>query len=335
MVTFRTNKVLQRGAVYCLSVWVSFLLAGCDRNATGADAPYPTRAVTVVVPWAAGGGTDRVARFWADAFRQSFGRPFTVVNRTGGAGVVGHTATATAAPNGHTIGIATIELVQMRHMGLTALSYEAFDFIIQMNADPAGVIVRKDAPWQNINELIDDIRRNPGKLHFSGTGVGGIWDLSRIGMMLAADLPVDSTVWVPSQGATPAIVELLGGHIDVITCSLPEAQSQLESGDLRALAVMGDERLPQFPDVPTLKESGIDWTSMAWRGIVVPKGTPPEILEILRERAEQIVHSDAYREFMARNGFGIASRVGDDFARYVAEQDRIWGEIIRASGYGK
>ena len=213
------------------------------------------------------------------------------------------------------------------------MSHEAFEYIIQMNADPAGVIVRKDAPWQNIGQLIDHIRRNPGKLQFSGTAVGGSWDLSRIGMIQAAGLPVDSTVWIPSQGAAPAIVELLGGHIDVITCSLPEAQSQLESGDFRALAVMSDERQPGFPNVPTLKESGINWSSEAWRGITVPKGTPPEIVRMLRERAQQIARSDAYREFMSRNGFGIVIRVGDEFARYAAEQDRTWQTIIRASGY--
>lgn len=297
------------------------------------EATYPTKAVSVVVPWAAGGGTDRVARFWADEYQRELGRPFVVVNRTGGGGAVGHSAGAQAAPDGYTITMITFELGTMHHMGLTDVSYADYDYILQMNLDPAGVMVRKDAPWQTLDQLLDDIRRNPGQRTFSGTAVGGVWDLARIGMLREAGIDPATTTWVPSQGAAPAIVELLGGHVDVITCSLPEAQAQLESGDIRALAVMGDERHPVFGDAPTLKELGIDWAVGAWRAFALPKGTPQNVRQILVDTGMRIAESAAFVDFMERNGFGIAIRSGDEFARFIAEEDETWGEIIREVGY--
>lgn len=306
------------------SVW-----AAGEREA----AAYPTKAVSVVVPWAAGGGTDRVARFWADEFQKELGRPFVVVNRTGGGGAVGHSAGAQAAPDGYTITMVTFELGTMHHMGLTDVSYADYDYIVQMNEDPAGVIVRRDAPWQTLDDLLDDIRSNPGQRTFSGTAVGGVWDLARIGMLLEAGIDPATTTWAPSQGAAPAIVELLGGHVDVITCSLPEAQSQLESGDLRALAIMADQRHATFTDVPTLKEQGIDWSVGAWRAFALPKGTPPDVRRVLMDAGMRIADSTGFRDFMQRNGFGIQIRSGDDFATYIAEQDATWGVIIKEVGY--
>jgi len=136
-------------------------------------AAYPEKAVTVICPWGAGGGTDRLARFLADELSKKFGQPFTVVNKTGGGGAVGHAAGAYAPPDGYTITIVTLELATMHWMGLTDLTYEAFDYIAQVNEDAAGVTVKADAPWKNLKELLDDIKANPGKLLFSGVAAGG------------------------------------------------------------------------------------------------------------------------------------------------------------------
>lgn len=294
---------------------------------------YPTKAVTVVCPWGAGGGTDRVARFFADELSRELGQPFTVVNQTGGGGAVGHGAGAYARADGYTITLVTLEIANMHWLGLTPLTYENFDYIAQINEDAAGVIVKADAPWNSVTELLIDIAMNPGKLMFSGSSVASIWDLSRIGMLDAVGIPVDYVTWIPTTGAAPSIVELLGGHVDVITCSLPEAASQLHAGQLRALAVMADERDPNFPDVPTLKEMGIDWSSGTWRGFAVPNNTPDNIKAILEEAVIKIASSEKYLDFMARNGFGVRVRDSQEFFEFAREQDATWKDVLDLGGY--
>jgi len=309
-----------------LTISLSFIFAAVD---------YPRRTVTFICPWSPGGGTDRLTRFMAEQLQKYFGKPFVVVNKTGGSGAVGHNAGAMAKPDGYTVTMITLELATMHSMGLTHITYKDFEPIAQLNEDSAAVIVRADAPWNTINDLLEDIKNNPGKFKFSGTAIGGIWDLARIGMLDAAGIPYEYTTWIPSKGAAPALVELLGGHVDVVTCSLPEAVSQLEAGQLKALAIMADERNPKFPDVPTLKEMGINWSAGTWRGIAAPKGTPEEIIAKLYKAVSEITKSDEFKDFMAKNGFGIKIRDPKEFKKFLSEQDETWKRILKLAGYLK
>jgi tripartite-type tricarboxylate transporter receptor subunit TctC len=227
----------------------------------------------------------------------------------------------------------TFELSTMRAMGISDLTYRDFQPLMQVNADPAAIIVRSDAPWQALADLLVDIRSRPGQLKMSGTAAGGAWDLARAGLLLEAELPIDSVVWVPSQGSAPSLVELLGGHVDAVCCSIPEAQSQLEAGQLRVLCVMSARRLPDFPGVPTAQEQGIDWEAVGWRGLFLPTGTPPAVRDLLAAKLDGIVHSPAYQEFMAKNGFGIVIRPADEFTIFLDDQARRWQSVVAAAGY--
>jgi len=298
-------------------------------------AAYPTKSVTIVCPWGAGGGTDRVARFLAVELENEYGQPFVVVNKTGGGGAVGHGAGAYANPDGYTLTLVTLEIATMHWMGLTDLTYENMDYVIQMNQDPSSVIVRADSPWNSVTEMLVDVAMNPGQYKFSGSGAGTIWDLSRIGLFDKVGIPTDYALWIPTKGAAPSIVELLGGHVDVITCSAPEASAQLDSGEFKALALMADERAARIPDVPTLKEMGINWSSGTWRGIAVPKGTPKEIIDSLYEKLSKIANSDKYKDFMAKNGFGIKIRNSEEFYNFAKEQNSTWEKVLRLGGYVK
>lgn len=300
-------------------------------------ADYPEENVEIICPWGSGGGTDQLARFMAEELEEEFGgeHSFSVVNKTGGGGAVGHGEGAYAKPDGHTITLVTLEIASMHWMGKTPLDYDDFEFVIQLNQDPAGVIVRDDAPYDNINDLIDDVKEDPGSFQFSGSGAGTIWDLARVGMLDEAGIDPNDVKWVPTDGAAPSIKELLGEHVDVITCSVPEAQSQLESGELKALGVMGDERLDQYPDIPTLKEQGLDWSAGTWRGLAVPKGTPDEVVNELYEKALEITETEEYKEFMSETGFGIKIRDPQEFHEFVKEEDKIWKDVIEMGGYSE
>src|SRR6187399_1047468 len=182
---------------------------------------YPARPVTVIVPWGAGGGTDATARIVAALLEKDLGQPFNVVNRTGGSGVVGHAAIASAAPDGYTIGLATVEISMMHWQGLTELSGASYTPIGLVNADPAGIQVRADAPYKNVPELLAAIKANPGKFKASGTGQGGIWHLAIAGLLRDQKIDPAAMPWVPSNGAAPGLQDMVAGGVEIAPVSLP------------------------------------------------------------------------------------------------------------------
>jgi tripartite-type tricarboxylate transporter receptor subunit TctC len=303
--------------------------------ATPAHAAYPERPVTLIVPWAAGGGTDAVARILAVVLEKDLGQSVNVVNRTGGGGAVGHTAGATARPDGYTITMATVEITMMHWMGLAQVDHKGYDAVALVNFDPAGVSVRHDAPWRSIQELNAYVKANPGTLKASGTGPGGIWDVARAGWLKALGLPHTAVPWVPSQGAAPALQEIVAGGIDICTCSLPEAASLIEAGKVRPLAIMADARDPRFDRVPTLKEIGLDWTIGAWRGITVPKGTPREAVARLEQAVSKAVKSQEFVDFMKNRGFGILYKGSEEFAAFMRQGDAAMGALMKEVGLAK
>src|SRR5436305_12643349 len=180
-------KLLKR-----ISVALGLLL-----TATMAVAAYPERPVTLIVPWAAGGGTDATARIIGSLLEKELGQPVNVVNRTGGSGVVGHQAIAQAAPDGYTIGMITVEISMMHWQGLTDLSGASNTPIGLVNVDPAGLQVRADAPYKTAMDLVKAVKANPGKFKASGTGQGGIWHLAVDGMLKDLGVEHADVPWVP------------------------------------------------------------------------------------------------------------------------------------------
>jgi tripartite-type tricarboxylate transporter receptor subunit TctC len=300
---------------------------------TPATAEYPERPITIIVPWGAGGGTDATGRILASLMEKELGVPVSVVNRTGGSGVVGHSAIATAAPDGYTLGVVTVEIGMMHWQGLTELTYDDYTPLALYNADAAGLQVRADAPWDSAEAVLDAVKASPGEHKSSGTGQGGIWHLALAGMLQEAGIPPDAAPWVPSQGAAPGLQDLVAGGVDIVTCSVPEAQALLEAGRVRSLAVMSEERNPAFPDVPTLKEAtGLDWTVAAWRGIAGPKGLPQEVSDKIVPLLQQIWESQEFRDFMAERGFGLVWRDPEGFRQWMAESDESLGDVMKAVG---
>ncbi len=317
---------------------VFFLMIGLLISSGSMDqalAKYPERPITLVCPWAAGGGTDALSRVCAALLEKELGVPVNVVNRTGGSGATGHTAGATAKPDGYTITMITVEITMMHWRGLAKVTYEDYAPVAQLNFDAAGVNVNVKSPWKSMKELNAYVKANPGKLTASGTGVGGIWDLARAGWLQAAGLGVNDVRWVPSRGAAPGLQECVAGGIDVVTCSIPEAASLIEAGKIRALAIMSDERHPAFPDIPTLKEQGMDWSVGAWRGIAMPKGTPADIVAVMEKALEKIVATKEYKEFMKNKGYGILYRSSSEFGKFLAEADKANGALLKATGIVK
>jgi tripartite-type tricarboxylate transporter receptor subunit TctC len=316
-----------------LAAATAAIVAGTMGFAGAAQASFPERPMTLIVPWGAGGGTDATARIIAALLEGELGQPVNVVNRTGGSGVVGHSAIAEAEPDGYTFGMATVEIGMMHWQGLTDLTWEDYTPLAMVNEDPAAVQVRADAPWQDLTELLDAIRANPGQYRASGTGQGGIWHLAIAGLLSELDIDPDAVPWVPSQGAAPGLQDLVAGGVDIVPCSIPEARSLLEAGRVRSLAVMSSDRNPAFPDVPTTEEIvGVAWNIGAWRGLVGPQGMPDEAVQTLREALERVYNNPEYAEFMSGQGFGLRWASGDEFAEFMRESNENLGNVMREVG---
>jgi len=268
--------------------------------AVPALAEYPERPVSIIVPWGAGGGTDTIIRIFAVGFEEAMGQPINVVNRTGGSGVVGHSAITTAQPDGYTLGACTSEITYFDTIGLADITPASFDLISRLAIIPAGLTVAKDSPYNSVEEVIAAAQE--GSMTSSGSGLGGPWHMAVAGMMKAAGASVDTVRFIPSQGGAPALQDLVAGGISMFTGSPIEARALADAGEVKILGIMSDERSPAFPDVPTLKESGIDWSLTNWFSLCAPKGLPEEVKTKIEAAAQDAHGSTAVQDALAQRG---------------------------------
>jgi tripartite-type tricarboxylate transporter receptor subunit TctC len=301
-----------------------------------AQAVYPERPITLIVPWGAGGGTDATARIIAALMEKELKQPINVVNRTGGSGVVGHQAIASSPADGYTIGLITVEIAMMHWQGLTPLTYADFTAIGLVNSDPAGVNVRADAPYKNVKDLLAAVKANPGKFKASGTGQGGIWHLAIAGLLKEQGIDPSALPWVPSNGAAPGLQDLVAGGVEVAPCSLPEARSLIDAGKVKPLAIMDADPSALYPKVPTLKkELGSNWTMAAWRVIAAPKGMPADVQTRLVAILKKVHDSKEFRDFMAQRGYGVVWAGPQDAVKFMAKSDADLGAVMKSVGIAK
>jgi tripartite-type tricarboxylate transporter receptor subunit TctC len=301
-----------------------------------AQAAYPERPITLIVPWGAGGGTDATARIIASLLEKELGRPVSVVNRTGGSGVVGHQAIASAPADGYTLGMITVEIAMMHWAGLTQLKHSDYTAIGLVNSDPAGVSVRVDAPYKSVKDLLAAVKANPGKFKASGTGQGGIWHLALAGMLKDQGIDPAAVPWVPSQGAAPGLQDMVAGGVEFVTCSIPEARALIDAGKVKPLAIMDANPPALYPSLPTLKkELGSSWEIAAWRVIAGPKGLPGDVQNRLATALKKVHDSKEFRDFMAQRGFGVIWAGPQDTVKFMAKADTDLGAVMKAVGIAK
>jgi tripartite-type tricarboxylate transporter receptor subunit TctC len=306
-------------------------------QAYGADCNWkPTRAVTYIVPWGAGGGTDANSRMLSSLLSKNFGVPFNVVNKTGGNGVTGHSALAKAKPDGYTIGSATVEIATMHWVGLTDLSYKNITPIALVDIVPAGVTVKKGSQFKSLGELLAYAKANPGKLTGSGTSQGGIWHLALAGMLQSEGMPADAIRWIPSKGAGPAMKEIMAGGVDVVTVALSEAKALIEQGELTGLAYMNPKRMSALPDVPTtVEELPNGWTLAAYITVSGPEGLPENIACSYDAAAKEAFATKEWADFKASRGSDVVYMGSKDLTAMIAKSDTDLGETIKAIGLAK
>jgi tripartite-type tricarboxylate transporter receptor subunit TctC len=294
---------------------------------------FPEGPILLVCPWAAGGGSDRIARQIAALLEQDLGVPINVVNVTGGDGVTGHSRGALSRADGHTLTLVTVEIGSLHWRGMTNIAPGDFAPVGLVNEDAAAIFVRADAPWRTLADLESAIREKPRALRASGTASAGIWHLALAGWLSAIGLKPNDVIWVSIAGSAPSFQELLAGGVDAVVTSLPEAQALLSGGRVRALGVMAGARAAQFPDVPTLREMGVNWELGTIRGIAVPRDTPAERVAVLATALKRVVDGDEYQRSMRAAGFTPSYENPAQFAMRLARTDQQLGALLTSEAF--
>ncbi|MBP1931024.1 tripartite tricarboxylate transporter substrate binding protein [Ammoniphilus resinae] len=294
---------------------------------------FPEKSMSFIVPYAAGGGTDLITRSLAKAAEPIMGQSIAVMNKPGGGGAVGMTEGSLAKPDGYTVTMITVESTILPHLGLAQFSYEDFVPIAQVSFDPSVVTVAADSPFETITDFLNYAKENPGKVKVGNGGAGGIWHLAAASIEQAAGVKFNH---VPFDGGNPAVTALLGGHIDAVTVSAGEVLEQVKAGKLKPLAVLSDEHISAFPDLPTFKESGIEATPLgSWKGIAVPKNTPDDAVKFLSDAFLKAAESDEFKDFMEAGGLERVVKDAEKFSEKLKSDDAYFNKLVQDLGLKK
>ncbi len=309
----------------------SAALAAALPGTAGAQAKWPTQPITLVVPYAAGGGADIVARELAHLLLPRLGQPLVVDNKGGAAGAIGTQVVARARPDGNSVLYAvSTNIVLNPHIlkNFTISTLNDLAPVVQTTDYQYVLAVHPDVPAKSVTDLVALAKKEPGKLTFSSSGVGGNNHLC--GVLFAHAAGIDIT-HVPYKGTGPALMDVISNVITMNFSSLPPAVAQIKAGKLRALAVTGDRRVKSLPDVPTLEEAGFKGLVVkGWHGLFVPAKTPVEIIDRLETEAKAALGDKKMEEALAKDGLElppVQSRA--QFADAVRKEHAFWGTKLK------
>ena len=283
-----------------------------------AGADYPTKPITIISPMAPGGGHDLVARGFGSVADKLLGQPLAVVNKAGAAGMIGGLAMAQAHPDGYTLGVSSTSVNATLQWEIAngrkpAFTWNDYAPIAIFTISPTLIVVNSESPWKTLGDFITDAKAKPGQYAF---GSGGIYGMSHLPAEVFAKAAGLKFRHVPYTGGGPALSALAGKHIDFATMYPGPSLPLVRGNKLRALAVQGDKRLKSYPDVPTVKELGVDAEFSGWVGIIAPQKTPASIVGRLREVSKKVSEDKTFIELIENSGDEVRFVVGDQMARY-------------------
>jgi tripartite-type tricarboxylate transporter receptor subunit TctC len=303
-----------RASTLALLVLVAVLGSGLPVSAQ----EFPTKPVELVIPFGPGGSHDLTARAVASVAHQHLGQPLLVVLRPGGGGAVGSQHVIRARPDGHTLLFGgtgpntTFALVQKAPIGL-----EQFQPVCRINYSAPFIAVRSDAPWKTLGEMVEYAKKNPGKLNFANSGPWGAADLPMRMLGKAGGFEYNN---IPHDGGGPALLAVLGGHADATFGFTAQLTPQVAAGKMRLLANTDVKRHPSFPDIPTMKEQGLDVVFTMWRAVLAPKGTPQPIMDKLETAFRKLSEDRSFKGLIKSLGDEVSFQSGKDFAKTWREE---------------
>jgi tripartite-type tricarboxylate transporter receptor subunit TctC len=294
---------------------------------------WPTRPVTIVVPFPAGGGTDAFARPLSAALTKSLGRQFIIDNKGGAGGTLGAGLAARAAPDGYTLFMGAV------HHAIAPSMYPKLDYDIERDFVPIGlvssvpqviVVHPQRVPVADYKALLEYLRKNPGKLNYASAGNGTSHHLA--GELFKLQTKTFIT-HIPYRGAGPALQDLTAGQVDMMFDGLGSSAQHIKAGRIKALAVASDKRAAAFPDVPTTAELGLPSYQVAtWYGLWAPKGTPKELVERIQAELRKVLNSEEIVAMWRNIGSTTPDLYGEAYGRFVSAEVKRWAEVVKASG---
>jgi tripartite-type tricarboxylate transporter receptor subunit TctC len=306
------------------------LAAGSLASLPAAAQDYPTKPITLIVPFGPGSGTDQLARVIGQALSEQAKVPVVVDNKAGASGFLAAQYVAKAAPDGYTVLVTTNTTHAANEHLFKKLPYDPvkdFTPVALLSKGYMLMVVKPDAPYKTVGDLIAAARKSPGKLNF-GSGSSS----SRVASEMLKQLTHTDMVNVPYKSNPLGLTDLIGGQVDFMIADTPTTMPQVEGGKLRALAVSGTRRLPGAPNIPTVAEAGVkDYDMSFWTGVYLPPGAPPALVKRLNDMLSKAVATEGFKAFNAKTSGEIAFSSPEELARFQAAESKKWGQVIRAA----
>lgn len=308
-----------------LTMVLAMLVLAAPLFAEGATEVYPSKTISIVCQANPGGSSDLNCRTIAPGMEEVFGVPVTVENRPGAGGGIGISYGAAAPADGYVITHLPVDVAQIEPSGNAEVTPADFRVLARVSSHPAAIIVKADSPIKTTADFIEYAKANPGQVSVGNSGFGAVWHLAACQFEQAGGFTLNH---IPFEGAAPSITALMGGHIDAICASAAEVASQVQSGDLRIVCVLSEERFGLFPDIPTAAEAGIDVNVLCWLGFGVPVGTPDDVYNKILDAMRTSWNSEAYQSMLATYGYTPAWLEGEAFQEYAMQEYEVYAKLI-------
>jgi tripartite-type tricarboxylate transporter receptor subunit TctC len=293
----------------------------------GAQA-YPNKAVTLIVPFPAGGRTDLTARTIAEALKDELRQPVVVVNKAGASGVLGAKEVASAPPDGYTLGLFSTGFLTAQYTVPTPTDVREYELISLVNYDPAAMAASAGSGWTSVGQAIAAAKAKPKSVKI-GINPGNSAHIFAGAFVKAAGLDV---IYVPFKGGSARAAAIAGGHIDLDFDIVAPMRPLMDAGKLRILAVAADKRVALYPQIPTFKEQGVDLTIYSWHGVFAPKGTPAPVLAAVDSALQRVSKNPKFLAHMEKVLLGVRYMGRKEFAAFFAEQDAQFKPLIQDLG---
>ncbi|WP_199265178.1 Bug family tripartite tricarboxylate transporter substrate binding protein [Alcaligenes faecalis] len=293
---------------------------------------YPTKPITIIVPFPAGGTLDNLTRSLAQKMSDDFKQPVIIDNKPGAGTVIGTEIVARAAPDGYTLGMVanSFAINPSLYDNLRYDTVKDFTPVSWVAYTPHLLVANPNVPVKSLADVIATAKSKPGELSFASFGAGTSPHIAIERLKSEAKIDV---LHIPYKGQAPALNDLLGGHVDMMFANTPDVLPHVKSGKLRAIALANDARLESIPDVPTFKEAGVDnMNSNSWYGVIVPSGTPAPIVDQLSAEFVRIVNLPEIRERLLAQGLEPAGTTSAEFAEYLKSEMEMAATVVKASG---
>lgn len=323
---------MKRRSIFKAASIAALLISGSTLAA--AQNAWPTRSITMIVPFPPGGLADLVARPVAEAMSRELGQPVVIENKAGAGGGIGMSQVAKAKPDGYTVLMALSSLTVIPEADAVLARAPMFALadlrpIARYTADPTVLAVRADAPWKTAQQFVDDVKKRPGALNY---GSSGNYGTMHVPMEILAQNAGMKMTHVPFTGAGPAVVALLGGQIDAVSTGPATVLQQVKAGKLRVLAHWGNGQLGSLPDVPSLKSAGYNAEYAQWSGLFIPKDTPEPVAQRLRAAAKAAAQDAKVKEVILNAGSPVLYLDAPEFEKYVQADAARMAVVVKRIG---